>query len=59
MPELSYAALFRAAIEDHPSMLLDRLHYRLSFLPEYQSRHEELNTGFAMIGGISKILPTR
>ena len=52
-------ASLKRALEEHPSMLLDRLRYRLSFLPEYQSRYEELNTGFAMIDGISKILPTR
>ena len=52
-------ASLKRALEDHPSTVLARLRYRLSFLPEYQTRYEELNTGFAMISGISKILPTR
>jgi hypothetical protein len=46
------------ALEQHPCELLGRLHQRLSFLSEYQSRYEELKTGFSIIDEIVKILST-
>ena len=51
-------ASLERALEQHRSELLERLHQRLSFLSEYQSRYEELKTGFSIINEIAKILST-
>jgi hypothetical protein len=51
-------ASLERALEQHPCELLRRLHQRLSFLPEYQSRYEKLKTGFDIIHDIAKVLST-